>query len=294
MIPITFNKDDLENEKKGTMRAQDLASLVGLLYPKKVGVLDIFDNPVVITNVDLSTTGYVKLSWSKGYVVAYGRLIYIEQGEIATFPLPASTESGNIGISINLAETGANEVEWFMRSGTLTQNNLLNEPANGVCEIALYNYTANNTTFNLETRVAQTIPNITDYLSGANFTTQPASDVSNKLATTEFVKNRVNSALSRIYTHHGSPHMNWVVNYIRIDNFYIAFGSVSLTGREGFVSLQDELAGKTLLSINVTVQNDGGRTFGECLAWYKKRDGDKIYFQADDNDFRVHYVMFLI
>jgi len=191
MIPVTFNKDDLNNEKKGTIRAQDLASMVGLVYPKKVGVLDIFDNPISVTNVDLSTTGYVKLTFSKGYVVVYGRLIYVEQGELVTLPLPASTESGNIGISINLAESGASEVEWFMKSGTLTTNNLLNENANGVYEMALYGYTANNASFNLGARIAQTIPSITDYLAGANFTTPAVSDNSNKLATTAFVQTLV-------------------------------------------------------------------------------------------------------
>ena len=191
MIPVTFNKDDLQNEKKGTIRAQDLASMVGLVYPKKVGVLDIFDNPISVTNVDLSTTGYVKLTFSKGYVVVYGRLIYIEQGELVTLPLPASTESGNIGISINLAESGASEVEWFMKSGTLTTNNLLNESANGVYEFAIYSYTANSTSFTLGAKIAPVVPSIEDYLKGANFTTQPVADNSTKLATTEFVKKNI-------------------------------------------------------------------------------------------------------
>ena len=198
MIPITFNKDDLNNEKKGTIRAQDLASLVGLVYPKKVGVLDIFDNPVSVTNVDLSTTGYVKLTFSKGYVCAYGRLIYVEQSELVTLQLPSTTESGNIIIRVNLAESGANEVEWDKSASTLQTDNLLNNPANGVCEIPIYAYSANNTSFNLGAKVAQTIPSITDYLAGANFTTQAVSDTSTKLATTEFVKNLFNSNFANI------------------------------------------------------------------------------------------------
>jgi len=187
MIPITFNKDDLNNPKKGTVSPEAMSALVGLLYPTQVGVLDIFENPVAVTNVDLSTTGYVTLTFSKGYVVCYGRLIYVEQDEQATLPLPASNETGNLGIRINLTASGANEVEWFAKSGTLVTNNLLNEPATGVYEIKLYTYTASSSSFVVGTRVATKVANMYDYLRGTNFRTREMTDRSNAIATTSFV-----------------------------------------------------------------------------------------------------------
>lgn len=193
MIPVTFNKDDLNNPKKGTVNPEALSALVGLLYPTQVGVLDIFENPVAVTNVDLSTTGYATLTFSKGYVVCYGRLIYVEQGEQATLPLPASNETGNLGVRINLTASGANEVEWFAKSGTLRTDNLLNNPATGVYEIKLYSYTASSSTFVVGTRVATKVANMNDYLKGANFTTQSSSDRSNKIATTAFVSSLLTS-----------------------------------------------------------------------------------------------------
>lgn len=208
MIPVTFNKDDLNNPKKGTVSPEAMSALVGLLYPTQVGVLDIFENPVAVTNVDLSTTGYATLTFSKGYVVCYGRLIYVEQGEQATLPLPASNETGNLGIRINLTESGASEVEWFAKSGTLVTNNLLNEPATGVYEIKLYTYTATSSSFAVGTRVATKVANMNDYLKGTNFNTRTTADRSNAIATTSFVQSLVAENRTEVYIVGGTVHIH--------------------------------------------------------------------------------------
>lgn len=192
MIPITFNADDTNNEKKGNIRAQDLASFLSISMPKRAGVLDIFENPCTAYQTSYST-GYATLTMHKGYVNIYGRCIYVEEGEQVQVALPtdSNTVNGVFGIRINLAETGANEVTWFQKTTGLQQDNLLNNEANGIYEFALYNYSATSSNINL-TFVAPTITNIVDYLNGANFTTRIPTDNSNNIATTAFVQTLVN------------------------------------------------------------------------------------------------------
>ncbi|MBO7526829.1 MAG: hypothetical protein J6T74_02915 [Clostridia bacterium] len=192
MIPITFNKDDLNNVKKGNVRGQDLASFLSISMPKRAGVLDIFDDPCGYVQIT-PTTGYATVTMKKGYVNIYGRCIYVEQGEQVQIALPTSgTVTGTFGIRVNLGETGANEVAWFTKTTTLQQDNILNNEINGVYEFALFNYTATSGGLTL-TKVATIIENIDDYLKGANFTTQPTADKSTKLATTEFSQNLIDT-----------------------------------------------------------------------------------------------------
>lgn len=194
MIPITFNKDDLNNVKKGNVRGQDLASFLSISMPKRAGVLDIFDDPCGYVQIT-PTTGYAIVTMKKGYINIYGRCIYVEQNEQVQIALPTSgTVTGTFGIRINLGETGANEVAWFTKTTTLQQDNILNNEITGIYEFALYNYTATSSGLTL-TKIATVIQNIDDYLKGANFTTPATSDNSTKLATTEFVDNKITSRL---------------------------------------------------------------------------------------------------
>lgn len=189
MIPITFNKDDVNNLKKGNIRGQDLASILSFGIPKNSGILDIGVNPVSIIN-NQSGTGYATLTMSKGYVVIYGRLIYVEQGEQVQVPLPTSgTVNGVFGIRINLRQTGSNEVTWFVKTEDLTQDNLLVDEVNGIYEFGIYNYTANPSGITIGTKIAPVVLNINDFLQGGVFVTQPIDDNSTKVATTEFVQN---------------------------------------------------------------------------------------------------------
>lgn len=194
MIPITFNKDDLNNVKKGNVRGQDLASFLSISMPKRAGVLDIFDDPCGYVQI-VPSTGHATITMKKGYINIYGRCIYIEQGEQVQIALPDSgSVTGIFGIRIDLGETGANEVAWFTKSTTLQQDDILNNEITGIYEFALYNYTATTTGLTL-TKVAPVIQNIDDYLKGANFTTPLTSDKSTKIATTEFVDNKITSRL---------------------------------------------------------------------------------------------------
>ena len=199
MIPITFNKDDLNNVKKGNVRGQDLASFLSISMPKRAGVLDIFDDPCGYVEPISYSTGYATVTMRKGYVNIYGRCIYIEQGEQVQIALPDSgSATGKFGIRINLGETGANEVAWFTKTTTLRQDNILNNEIAGIYELDLFNYTATSNSLIL-TKIAPIIQNIDDYLKGANFTTPATSDKSTKLATTEFSQNLVNTIRTQMH-----------------------------------------------------------------------------------------------
>lgn len=190
MIPITFNKDDINNVKKGNVRGQDLASFLSISMPKRAGVLDIFDDPCGYVQIT-PTTGYATVTMKKGYVNIYGRCIYVEQGEQVQIALPTSgSVTGTFGIRVDLGETGANEVAWFTKTTTLQQDNILNNEITGIYEFALYNYTATNNSLEL-TKVAPIIQNIDDYLKSANFETKANATNNTSLATTQFVHNIV-------------------------------------------------------------------------------------------------------
>ena len=157
MIPITFNKDDSLNLKKGNIRGQDLASIISFGLPKVAGILNIWNNPVsVISNV--TGTGYSTFTMSKGYIVVYGRLIYVEQGEQVQVALPSSgTVNGVFGVRINLGQTGSQEVTWFTKTSELQVNKLLNDEVNGIYEFGIYNYTATRDGITLGTKIAPII-----------------------------------------------------------------------------------------------------------------------------------------
>lgn len=197
MIPITFNADDLNNEKKGNIRAQDLASFLSISMPKRAGVLDIFDNPCTAYQTSYAT-GYATLTMHKGYINIYGRCIYVEEGEQVQIALPTdnNTVNGTFGVRINLGETGANEVTWFTKTTGLQQDNILNNEANGIYEFGLYNYSATSSNIQL-TYIASKIENIVDYLNGANFRTRELTDNSTNIATTGFVQGNFSKYLPK-------------------------------------------------------------------------------------------------
>lgn len=198
MIPITFNKDDANNLKKGNIRGQDLASYLSISMPKVAGILDIFTNPVSVTN-NVISSGYTTLTLNKGYVNIYGRCIYVEQGEQVQVRLPTSgIINGIFGIRVNLGQTGSNEVEWFTSTTNLQQENLLNNEIDGIYEFGIYRYTATNNSFTLGEKIAPIVQNINDYMQGSNFITQPLNDSSNKIATTQFVSNAIQPVIESV------------------------------------------------------------------------------------------------
>ena len=189
MIPIMFNQDDTNNEKKGNVRAQDLASILAFSLPKNAGVLDIFSNPCSIYQTSY-TTGFATVTLHKGYVSIFGRLIYVEEGEQVQVQLPtdSSTVTGVFGIRINLAENGANEVTWFTKTTTLQQDDLLNNEQSGVYEFGLYTYTATSANLTLNAMIAPKIDRMGNFIKGENYETKALTNNSTAIATTAFVQ----------------------------------------------------------------------------------------------------------
>lgn len=146
LVAKTF-KADLDNQK-GHLQASDLGALFAFTYPQKAGILN-------ITGTDCSYNGYpaivgntAQLTFNKGYIVIFGRAIYIEQNTQVAFNMPTSgSVNGVLGVKINLAENGANEVSWFQKTTTPQTDNLLSKDANGVYEFVLYSYSATPSTF---------------------------------------------------------------------------------------------------------------------------------------------------
>lgn len=190
LIPITFNKDDTNNDKKGIVRAKDLAYAINMCTTTDVGVLDLFNNSCEQYGAINISAGYASLTLHAGYITIYGRLIYIEENTQIQIPLPTTNVTGYLGIRIDLAQVGSNEVTWFATSDNLRTDDLSKDNSEvGVYEFALYSYSANSTNFTLNKFVAPKILKIKDYMQGNNFVTQENTDNSNKIATTAFVKN---------------------------------------------------------------------------------------------------------
>lgn len=195
LIPISF-KADVEDNQKGNIRAEDLSALLAFLNPATAGVLKIStDNSDCSYNgTPLIVGNTAQVTFRKGYIVIYGRIIYIEEGTQVSFNLPTSGNvSGVFGVKINLAEDGLNEVTWFQKTTSVQTDNLLNNTDSGVYEFVLYKYTATPTTFIIGDKTSQIINNIKD----ADFITQSISDSSNKVATTSFTQNLINSKIGQ-------------------------------------------------------------------------------------------------
>jgi len=199
MIPIIFNKDDDNNPKKGNVRSEDLALILGQFATTDAGVVNIGTNPLGIINTTYST-GHATFTFNKGYIYVLGRLIYVEQGEQVQIDLPASgTQNVVFGIKIDLGESADNEVTWFTKTSTyslasientpLQKDNLMSNPVEGVYEFALYGLEESTTAITNTKAMFNLMQSNKDFMNGANFTTQSITDNSKKIATTEFVQN---------------------------------------------------------------------------------------------------------
>lgn len=202
MRPITFNHDDANNLAKGEIKPEDLASYVSVAIPQKAGILNVYQNACSATVTSVVENQYAILTFNKGYISIYGRLIYIEQDEQVKFNLPdsANAVNGSLGIRINLGESGANEVEWFNKTTALTTDNLFNN-ATGTYEFRIYDYTATSSSFTISNKTSEIINNLADYMKGANFITPATGDRSSKLATTQFVGNEFSNFFKRTDYH---------------------------------------------------------------------------------------------
>lgn len=157
LIPYIYKADLGEDNPKGTLPAEALRTLLSFLGEKKVGILN-------ITGEDLSQIGTInvvgstaQVTFRAGYVLIYGGLSYVQEGTTMAFNLPSSgTVNGVIGIKVNLAENGVNEVTWFQKSTGLQQDDL-NANKVGVYEFPIYNYTATANTFVLGEKTTEII-----------------------------------------------------------------------------------------------------------------------------------------
>ena len=185
LIPITFNADLGDVNQKGNVRPEDLGALFSMLYPNSAGILN-------ITGQDCSQFGSInvvgstaQVTFHSGYIVVFGRAIYIEEGTQVAFNLPASgTTNGVLGVKINLAENAENEVTWFQKVGTPQTDDLAKNPATGVYEFVLYYYTATASTLSLTAKTNELIDNvpvkITDMMTTEKFE-QSSKDLTLKL-----------------------------------------------------------------------------------------------------------------
>lgn len=201
MIPIIFNKDDDNNPKKGNVRSEDLALILGQFATTDAGVVNIGTNPLGIINTTYST-GHATFTFNKGYIYVLGRLIYVEQGEQVQIDLPSSgTQNVVFGVKIDLGESADNEVTWFTKTSTyslaqientpLQKDNLMSNPVEGVYEFALYGLEESTTAITNTKTMFNLMQSNKDFMNGANFTTQLITDNSKKIATTEFVKSLI-------------------------------------------------------------------------------------------------------
>lgn len=174
LIGKTF-KADLDNQK-GHLQANDLAALFAFTYPQKAGILNITGNDCSYNGYPVIVGNTAQITFNRGYIVIYGRAIYIEESTQVAFNLPTSgSVNGVLGVRVNLGENGANEVSWFQKTTTAQTDNLLTKEANGVYEFVIYNYSATPSTFVMGEKTKEIINQ--DWL--------------NNYATKDFVNNQV-------------------------------------------------------------------------------------------------------
>lgn len=195
LIAKVFPADLGDENAKGNLLPQDFGAILGFLNPHDAGILNIPEK-------DCSQFGSINISgqtaiitFHAGYIIIHGRLVYIEEGTEVAFNLPTSgSVNGVLGIKINLAESGVNEVTWFQKTSGVVTEDLIKKETDGVYEFVLYNYTATDLAFTLGAKTTQIIDkpkDVTETLLQQVFVTQPLNDNSNKVATTEFVKNSI-------------------------------------------------------------------------------------------------------
>ena len=192
LIPITFKADLGDDNPKGNITPEILSDLFAFLYPKTAGILNITGQDCSFIGQPSIVGSTATIGFHKGIIVIFGRAIYISEDTRVSFNLPnAGTVNGVLGVRINLAENGNNEVVWFQKENVEITDNLMQKPETGIYEFVLYNYTATSNTFVLGDKTNQIIQNIKD----EDFTTLSESNSSKKIATTEFVSNKLATVL---------------------------------------------------------------------------------------------------
>lgn len=206
LIAKIFSADLGDENAKGNLLPQDLAAILGFLNPHDAGILNIPEKDCSQFG-SINITGQTAIvTFHAGYIVIHGRLVYIEEGTEVAFNLPTSgSVNGVLGIKINLAESGANEVTWFQKTSGVVTEDLIKKETDGIYEFVLYNYTATDLSFTLGAKTTQVIDRLPKVLNDVvlnaitQATTQPLNDKSRNVATTEFVKNSCGEMIIRGY-----------------------------------------------------------------------------------------------
>lgn len=204
LIAKIFSADLGDENAKGNLLPQDLGAILGFLNPHDAGILNIPEKDCSQFG-SINITGQTAIvTFHAGYIVIHGRLVYIEEGTEVAFNLPTSgSVNGVLGIRINLAESGANEVTWFQKTSGVVTEDLIKKETDGIYEFVLYNYTATDLAFTLGAKTTQVIDRLPKVLNdvvlnaATHATTQPLTDKSKNVATTEFVKNSCGEMIIR-------------------------------------------------------------------------------------------------
>ena len=142
-IPVTA-KADIANGKKGRVTPKHSAVLNGFSLSKDSGILNILSR--CEANVQSNTTTQATILFQPGYFVIEGRLFEVEQGTTMTVNLPSSgAVAGYIVARVNLASTGANELEVVAKNSFLViKGNTYENPSTATYELPLYRYQASS------------------------------------------------------------------------------------------------------------------------------------------------------
>lgn len=142
MAFIAINaKADVAGSKKGKLSPAQNAQLNAWCLAKKTGILDCLDK--CTATVQSVINNEATIIFNRGYIVICGRLVECESGTIVKITTPVSgSASGKIILRYSLINSGEDEFTVTTKNEDLIQQDLNDNPINGIYEFELYNYVA--------------------------------------------------------------------------------------------------------------------------------------------------------
>lgn len=148
-IPINA-KADIQGSKKGKLTPAQNAQLNAFVLSKKTGILNCLSKCEATSNTYTAMNNVAKVVFQKGYVVICGRLVECEEGTTLDITTPASgSVTGKIILRYSLSQSQENEFVLTTTTEELTQQDLNDNPINGIYEFELYSYSATPTSITL-------------------------------------------------------------------------------------------------------------------------------------------------
>lgn len=149
-IPIDA-RADVENSKKGKLTPAQHAQLNAFCLTEKTGIFDCLGKCEYISPISIDSINHTAtITFRSGYIVICGRLVECEEGTTFTADLPVnSEETGYIVLKYDLSSFENNEFKVIQKTGELTQQDLNENPVNGVYEFVLYEYNATSSSMTL-------------------------------------------------------------------------------------------------------------------------------------------------